>query len=235
MTRMTTMWVFTLFAALVCRAVGAEDNRLTEAQRAAGWKRLFDGESTAGWRTPRGEMIPQDHVQEGSLNPHPTEYMLVYDQPLSDFHLTLDFKISSKCNSGVFVRTFPLEPRPEKDVGYNGIEIAIDDTTMAQWHDTGAIYDLVKPRVAAMKRAGEWNHLEIRCQGATIDVHLNGQHVTHMNLEEWTTANRRPDGSEHKFDIAYKDHPRKGYLGLQDHGGDCWYKNIYLLPLDGDP
>ena len=35
----------------------------------------------------------------------------------------------------------------------------------------------------------------------------------------------------YKFDIAFKDHPRKGYIGLQDHGSNCWYKNIKLLPL----
>ena len=52
-----------------------------------------------------------------------------------------------------------------------------------------------------------------------------------MDLDEWTTPNRRPDGSEHKFDVAYKDHPRSGYIGLQDHGSPCWYKNIKIKPL----
>ena len=72
--------------------------------------------------------------------------MMIHEQPWADFILSLDFKIARGCNSGVFVRTFPLTPRPGKDVGYNGIEIAIDDTTTADFHDTGAIYDLVKPR-----------------------------------------------------------------------------------------
>ena len=36
----------------------------------------------------------------------------------------------------------------------------------------------------------------------------------------------------HKFDVAYKAHPRFGYIGLQDHGSACWYKNIKLKPLD---
>ena len=43
--------------------------------------------------------------------------------------------------------------------------------------------------------------------------------------------NKRLDGSDHKFDVVYKDHPRKGYIGLQDHGGDVWYRNIKLLKL----
>ena len=55
--------------------------------------------------------------------------MMIHKDRWADFTLKLDFKISQGCNSGVFVRTFPLTPRPGKDVGFNGIEIAIDDTT----------------------------------------------------------------------------------------------------------
>lgn len=224
-----------LLALLATNVSWAVENRLSESQKAEGWIVLFDGRTTSGWQTPRGEPISEQHVQDASLNPHPTDYMLVYERPQKNFQLTLDFKISKRCNSGVFIRTFPLEPRPGKDVGFNGIEVAIDDTNTADWHDTGAIYDLVKPRQAAMKPVGEWNHLEVRCEDAVIDVRLNGHHVTHMDLDEWSTVHRRPDGSMHKFDIAYKNHPRSGYIGLQDHGGDCWYKNIFLLPLPDSP
>jgi hypothetical protein len=142
-----------------------------------------------------------------------------------------DFKISKGCNSGIFIRTFPLKPRPEKDVGFNGLEIAVDDTQEAGFHDTGAIYDLVKPRKNAMRPVGEWNHIVVTSRGNLIEIELNGEHVTRMDLDEWTEKNLRPDGSAHKFDIVYKDHPRQGYIGLQDHGSDCWYKNIKILPL----
>jgi hypothetical protein len=52
-----------------------------------------------------------------------------------------------------------------------------------------------------------------------------------VNLDEFTEPNKRPDGTSHKFDVAYKDHPRKGYIGLQDHGSPCWFKNIKLREL----
>ena len=65
-------------------------------------------------------------------------------------------------------------PRSGKDVGFNGIEIAIDDTNTASYHDTGAIYDLVKPSKNAMKQAGEWNYLVITCDGPELAVELNG-------------------------------------------------------------
>ena len=64
-----------------------------------------------------------------------------------------------------------------------------------------------------------------------VEVVLNGEKVSRMNFDEWPDANKRPDGSPHKFDIAYKQHPREGYIGLQDHGSPCWFKNIKLRPL----
>ena len=209
----------------------ADDNSLTETERSAGWILLFDGATTQGWMTCKNQPLPTRHVQNGSLNPHPCDYMLVHEKVWEDFQLSLDFKISPKCNSGVFIRTFPLTPRPGKDVGFNGIEIAVDDTTTNGLHDTGAIYDLVAPSKNATKPAGEWNHLVVTCDRNQIAVELNGEIITRMDLDQWTEPNQRPDGSPHKFDVVYKDHPRKGYIGLQDHGSDCWYRNIKLRPL----
>jgi Domain of Unknown Function (DUF1080) len=213
----------------------AAENVLTPREKAEGWRLLFDGKSLEGWLTSSGKAsrVP---VEEGCINPHGCGgYMMVPRGDWSDFVLALDFKISPGCNSGVFVRTFPLTPRPGKDVGYNGLEIAIDDTRTSGYHDTGAVYDLVAPAVNAMRPVGEWNHIEVTCDGPKIAVVLNGRAVTAMDLDAWTTLNRRPDGSPHKFDIAFKDHPRHGYIGLQDHGAPCWFKNIKLRPLHPAP
>jgi hypothetical protein len=157
--------------------------------------------------------------------------MLTHEKVWENYKLSLDFKISPKCNSGIFVRTFPLTPRPGKDVGFNGLEIAVDDTKTAGFHDTGAIYDLVKPTKNTMKPVGEWNRFVIISDRNMLSVELNGEQVSRMNFDEWPEPNQRADGTTHKFDVAYKTHPRKGYIGLQDHGSDCWYKNIKLLPL----
>lgn len=219
---------FSLFLAFPC---GAADNELTEAEARDGWRLLFDGKSTAGWMTSDRKPV-KTPVEQGSLQPHQSgHYMLVHTQQWASFVLKLDFKISAKCNSGVFVRTASLEPRPGKDVGFNGIEIAIDDTKEAGFHDTGAIYDLVKPMKNAMKPVGDWNQMEIACISNRVEVVLNGEPVTRADFDLFLEANKRPDGSAHKFDVAYKDHPQRGYIGLQDHGSPCWFKNIKLKPL----
>jgi hypothetical protein len=225
-------WITTLLttAALVGLA-SAADNELTPREKAEGWLLLFDGKTLNGWMTS-SQKPSKRPVEDRCINPHQCGgYMMIHEQQWGDFTLSLDFKISKGCNSGVFIRTFPLTPRPGKDVGYNGIEVAIDDTPGAGYHDTGALYDLVKPAKAARKPVGEWNHLVVTCCKNLITVELNGEKITKMDLDEWTQPNKRPDGSGHKFDIAYKNHPRKGYIGLQDHGQDCWFKNIKLLPL----
>jgi hypothetical protein len=207
------------------------DNTLSDEEKKDGWLLLFDGKSLDGWMTSSRQPSRRP-VDDHAINPHRSGgYMMIHEKTWGDFILSLDFKIAKGCNSGVFVRTYPLTPRPGKDVGFNGIEVAIDDTTGAGYHDTGAIYDLVKPARNAMRPAGQWNHLVVTCDKNHIAVELNGTRVSEMNLDEWTAKNKRPDGSDHKFDIAFGDHPRAGYIGLQDHGGECWYKNIKLKPL----
>src|ERR1043166_3837023 len=108
-----------LLSAVCC--LGAEEgastsaNTLSEAERRAGWILLFDGKTTSGWmnsdRTPPRTPVedgslrtpPRTPVEDGSLNPHKAgHYMLVHTQQWENFVLSLDFKISQGCNSGIF-------------------------------------------------------------------------------------------------------------------------------------
>jgi hypothetical protein len=220
-----------LAATLLALPAVAADNELTEQEKKDGWLLLFDGKTLDGWVTS-AQKPSKRPVEDGCLNPHKCgHYMMVHEKMWENFTLSCDFKMSQGCNSGIFVRTYSLTPRPGKDVGFNGLEVAIDDTPGAGYHDTGAIYDLVKPSKQMLKPIGQWNHAVVTCDKNLITVELNGEKVTTMDMDQFTEKNKRPDGSIHKFDIAYKDHPRKGYIGLQDHGQDCWYKNIKLLPL----
>ena len=220
-----------VLSTLVSVTVQAADNRLTPAERDAGWKLLFDGKSFEGWMTSDSKPSRRP-IEQSAINPHRCgAYMMVHKQLWTDFRLALDFKISPKCNSGIFFRTWTLKKIGGQDVGFNGLEIAIDDTRTAGYHDTGALYDLVKPNRNAMKPAGEWNHIELTCQGQLVRVVLNGIEVQKTDLGRFDKKNTRPDGTPHKFPFAFRDHPRRGHIGLQDHGADCWFKNIKLLDL----
>ena len=61
--------------------------------------------------------------------------------------------------------------------------------------------------------------MTIVCDRNVISVEVNGQLVTRMNLDEWTTANRSPrrPGSQ-SLTSPTKIILATGFIGLQDHG-----------------
>jgi hypothetical protein len=86
------------------------DNTLTPAEKAAGWKLIFDGRSTAGWR---GFKTPAPdrgwRVEDGALTPDPkTSKDLVTKANYGNFELDFDWKISPKGNSGVIYHVIPV-------------------------------------------------------------------------------------------------------------------------------
>ena len=66
------------------------------------------------------------------------------------------------------------------------------------------------------KGAGEWNRFEITCQGEKISVAMNGNHVAAADVAKIDTLSKRP---------------RRGYIGLQNHGSGVEYRNIELKVL----
>jgi hypothetical protein len=193
-----------------------------------GFQTIYDNATGKGWILCDQKPLPRAHVQADGLNPHGTgSYLVVHDQKHADFVFDFDYKLSNGCNSGVFIRVGDL-----KDPVYTGIEVALDDTTGAGIHDSGAFYDLVAPKTNAQRPAGQWNHMTITSIGPKISVELNGAVVSSINLQEWMVPGKRPDGSDHKFShVAIGKLPPLGYVGFQDHGSDCWFKNIKIKDL----
>lgn len=209
----------------------AADNQLNNREKEDGWVLLFDGRTTNGWvrnAARPGEIL----VKEGRLNPHLTGHGLVlHSDAWSDFLLRLEFKLSPGSQSGVFVRSPSLTRYPGKDKRFDGIEIAIKESSTAGYADTGAIFDLVKPSKNQMRPVGEWNQMEIACMSNRVEVLLNRQLVTRADLDLFTEAHKRPDGSRHGFALAFTNHPRSGYIGFEDAVGDCWFRNIKIKPI----
>jgi Domain of Unknown Function (DUF1080) len=212
-----------------CWLIGAMLAVLAAAGAEKEFKVIFDGNSGTGWILCDKKPLPKDHVQSDGLNPHGTgSYLVVHETQYGDFALDFDYKLTKGCNSGVFIRTSNLN-----DPVNTGIEVAIDDTTGTGMHDSGALYDLVATKENAQKPAGEWNHMTITAKGPKMTVTLNDKEVSTINLDEWNEPGKRPDGSSHKFaNVAIGKLPRAGYVGFQDHGSDCWFKNVKIKELD---
>jgi hypothetical protein len=213
---------------LACFAYAAVDNTLTLAEKKAGWKLLFNGKTLDGWQitgNPNGWA-----VQEGAIvNLARGGGNIATKEKFSNFILSFEVKLEKGANSGVWIRWSDL-----RDPVQNAIEVQILDSygkKKPDKHDMGAIYDCQAPFREAYKPAGEWNKMVITCRDNLIWVDLNGKRITYMNLDRWTQPHQNPDGTSNKFDTAYKDMPRTGYIGFQDHGSKVWFKNIKIKPL----
>jgi hypothetical protein len=112
-----------------------------------------------------------------------------------------------------------------------GLEAQVITDKEPGLHGFGAIYDLVASSKNATHGPGKWDTIEVRCKGPKISVTVNGEKVSSIDCDEWPTPGKRPDGTSTKFKMAVKDFPRTGYIGLQDHCNNVWFKNIKLLPL----
>lgn len=226
----SSLWLGLALLALI--RLGAADNALTPAETAAGWQLLFNGTDYAGWKCSNDKPIAAP-IENGALVPYKSGgYLIVHEKMQGDFVLKCDVRWEAeKCNSGIFVRvsdlTIPV---------HTGFEIQVMSGTGTGKHDFGAIYDLVPISRNTGKPAGEWNSVEITCQGPRISVKVNGAQVSTINCDDFTQPGVCPDGAKHKFKLhgqprAVKDFARRGYLGFQDHGAKVWYKNVKLLPL----
>ena len=215
---------------MVCLAgnvVYAASNALTPAEKAAGWKLLFDGKTLNGWKAT-GDSKGWA-VEDGAIaNLVKGGYLATVDR-FDNFALSLEFKVEPHANSGIFFRWADLG-----DPVQTGIEMQILDSYGVEKpgkHDCGAIYDCLAPTKNACKPAGEWNKVVLTCRGNLIWIDMNGKRIVYMNLDLWTTPHENADGSRNKFKTAYKDMPREGHIGLQDHGRKVWFRNVKIKPL----
>lgn len=192
------------------------------ALKPTGWQNLFsDDLSDAVIFVPNTWSFP-----EGVLTRLGGSYIYTKKQ-YGDFILDLEYKLSPNANSGVFLRIGNL-----RNVTHTGIEVQIHETTDGSPRGmNGAIYDCVVPTKAAGKKAGEWNHYTITCKANRIYVLLNGEQIIDMDLNRWTEAHKNPDGTANKFNTAYKDMPRVGHIGFQDHGQPIWFRNMSIRAL----
>ena len=120
-------------------ALMAADNQLTQEEKQAGWKLLFNGKDHAGWKCNTGKPIATP-VEDGCLVPYKSGgYIVIYEKPYGDFVLSCDVRWEDpRCNSGIFFRV----ENPKNPVN-TGFEIQVMAGEKTGKHEFGAIYDLV--------------------------------------------------------------------------------------------
>jgi hypothetical protein len=153
-----------------------------------------------------------------------------------NFIIDLEFINEQGTNSGVIVYC-----TDRNDWIPNSVEVQIADDYYFMDKDwspnfmCGGVFGHLPPKSTLVKKAGEWNHMNIRCEGQQITVKLNGKISADMNMSQWTSGTINPDGSEIPswLPTPFAELPTKGYIGLQGKHGEAniYFRNVKIAGL----
>ncbi len=154
-----------------------------------------------------------------------------------NFEIDLEFKNETGTNSGVVVYCTDRD-----DWIPNSVEIQIGDDYYFMDKDwvpnymCGGIFGHLAPTSTLVKKAGEWNHMNIRCEGQHILVKLNGEISADMDMALWTSGTKNPDGSDipEWLPKPFAELPTKGYIGFQGKHGEAniYFRNIKIASIN---
>ena len=205
-------------------------NTLTAKEKADGWRLLFDGQTTAGWRGYLKDRAPDGwKAVGGSLTRSGAGGDIITTDEFADFALAIEWKIAKGGNSGIFYRVVEgadlmWKMAPELQLLD---EVAHTDITPEQF--TGANYALHAPKSHPARAPGSWNETRVIAKGPHVEHWINAVRV--VDYEMWTADwERRVQASKFKDDARY-GRARTGHIGLQDHGDLVEFRNVRIREL----
>jgi hypothetical protein len=215
----------------------APANTLTAKEKAAGWKLLFDGKSTKGWRSFKNAPFPTDHwvAKDGALECIGGKKVtdIVTDEEFDNFEFAWEWKMSPKGNSGVkYLVDEGMSPRGNDGIGFE-YQLLDDerhpDAKKGKDGDrtAGSLYDLIPPSKDKVSRPiGEWNESRLLVDGNHVEHWLNGVKVLSY---ERGSADMKARIAESKYkDIKGFGEVPKGHLLLQDHDSEVDFRNLKI-------
>jgi hypothetical protein len=241
------MFVFAVAVAFVSCGPGKSKKEVEQKSTDAEvWTFLFDGTTTQGWRNYNRETFPEQgwEIVDGTLHCIGSGKGeaggggdIIYDRKFSNFHLKLEWKISEGGNSGIF---YLGQENPELDaIWKTALEMQVLDNERHPDAEAGkdgnrqagSLYDLIPAVPQNAKPAGEWNTAEIKVYKGSVWHIQNGETVLeyHLWTPEWkemVAGSKFPALNPDFADVA-----TEGYIGLQDHGDDVWFRNIQIREL----
>jgi hypothetical protein len=211
--------------------------QITEEQKADGWKLLFDGKTTNGWRFYKNKPNNSWEVVDGTLHckpfvddkeNHRADIMTV--EQYENFELAFDWKISAQGNSGVMFRVTEEYDQPY----FSGPEYqAMDDVGYPGKSEpnqlSGANYAMHAAPDARPNPVGGWNQSKLVVNGNHVEHWLNGTKVVEYELQsdDWK---KRKAASKWKDEAGY-GMAKKGHIDFQDHDHEVWFRNIMIKVL----
>jgi hypothetical protein len=227
--------------------VPAKVNELSQEEKDEGWKLLFDGKNTEGWRGYNKDSFPSQGwvVEDGAIKVQGTGSGeaggpgdIIYDEQFKDFELTLEWKVSEGGNSGIFYLAQEIEGEPiytsapEMQILDNDkhpdARLGTDGNRQA-----GSLYDLIPAKPQNAKPVGEWNKISILVYRGTVVHNQNGENVVeyHLWTDNWKEMVKNSKFKDWENFLNAGGEDKQGFIGLQDHGDDVWFRNIKIKKL----
>jgi hypothetical protein len=222
--------------------VNAQMPSLTAAEKAAGWRLLFDGQSLNGWRGYKTDTPPSGwRAENGELSRVGEGGDLMTVEQFDNFELRLEWKITEKGNSGIIYRIstdpdakagpppFTYSSGPEFQILHNaGHKDGANPLTSA-----GSNYAVNPPIKDVTRPVGEWNEARVIADGNHIEHWMNGVKLLEydINSPDWLARVKAS-----KFaTMPWYGRAKRGYIALQDHGNLVTYRNVKIRPLGSKP
>ncbi len=230
------------------RQVSYLPNHVTERERRLGWRLLWDGKTTRGWRGAKLKRFPDSgwKIGNGILTVLPSGGGessnggdIVTIDRFSDFELEVDFRISEGANSGIkyFVNTelnkgegsaIGLEfqilddrRHPDASLGVGG------NRTIGSLYDLIPAVNLAEPdRPIRFKGIGQWNRARIVARGSHVEHWLNG--VKLLEYERGTQIFRALVAKSKYHVWPNFGEAESGHILLQDHGDEVSFRSIKI-------
>ncbi len=226
-------------------------NTLAPAEKAAGFRLLFDGQSFAGWRGLGYDSVPTAHwkIENGAIRKVPGGEIprmadgqpaaggdLMTTEAFGNFEFRWEWKIGRAGNSGVkYNVSEALSISNAANHAALGFEYQLLDDSLHEdnkiaSHHAGALYDLIPPGASkTLRPVGQWNSSVIVFRGNHGEHWLNGAKVVEFQL-----GTPRMDSllaiSKYRS-IQNFAQRRKGHIVLQDHGEEVYFRSLRIRVL----
>jgi hypothetical protein len=216
-------------------------NTLTDAEKAAGWLLLFNGQDLAGWRNFKRDTIrPGWQVKEGALVCADPKNAgdIITTQKFAAFELLLEYNITEAGNSGIMYHV----TEEGAAAWATGPEVQLEDNQKASDPvRCGWLYALYQPPddpktgkpLDATKPVGEWNHVRLLIAPEKCEHAINGVKYFEYVLGSDDFKSRVAKSKFGKMPLFAK--AGSGHIALQGDHGQVSFRNIKIRPIEAKP